>query len=185
LNQWHLKQAALHVLGGNILAYPTEAVYGLGCDPYNAEAVLHLLQLKQRPVHKGLILVAANYDQLEPFIKPLNRTLKQKILANRPSPITWLLPAHPEVPRYLTGRHSSIAVRISSHTTIQTLCLKINQALVSTSANISSRPPARSALTVRAIFGQKIDYILPGKLNCSGKPSEIRDALNDQIIRPG
>jgi len=185
LNHWQLKQASAYIQQGGILAYPTEAVYGLGCDPYNPDAVLRLLKLKQRSIDKGLILVAANYDQLDPFVMPLSNAIKRKVLASWPGPITWILPARPEVPHHLTGRHTSIAIRVSAHPVIKALCTKIDQALVSTSANISARPSARSALAVHAIFGQKIDYILPGKLSGTGKPSEIRDALSGAIIRPG
>lgn len=185
MNQWQLKQASSYIQRGGILAYPTEAVYGLGCDPYNPDAVLRLLQLKQRPIHKGLILVAENYEQLDPFIAPLSNEIKRKIFASWPGPVTWILPARPEVPRYLTGRHTSIAVRVSAQSVIQALCRKIDQALVSTSANISARPPAYSALAVRTIFGKDIDYILPGKLDSTQKPTEIRNALSNQIIRPG
>jgi len=180
---WNIKQAATIVLSGGIIAYPTEAVYGLGCNPLDITAVIRLLQLKNRSIDKGLILVAASIDQLDPFIEiPDNATLR-KISATWPGPITWTLPVKPGIPRALTGAHDSLAVRVSAHPVVQALCREINQPLISTSANPESAPPARSALAVQRYFGQNIDFILHGAINPYEKPTEIRDAMTDRIIR--
>jgi len=180
---WKIKQAATIVLSGGIIAYPTEAVYGLGCDPLDITAVLRLLQLKNRSIEKGLILVAASIEQLEPFIEIPDNAIRRKITATWPGPITWTLPAKPGIPRTLTGVHDSLAVRVSAHPVVQALCREINQPLVSTSANLESAPPARSALAVQRYFGQNIDFILHGTVNPSENPTEIRDAMTDKIIR--
>lgn len=183
VNHWKIKQAATIVLSGGIIAYPTEAVYGLGCNPVDTTAVIRLLNLKQRPIEKGLILVAACIEQLEPFIAIPNDTIRQKISATWPGPVTWVLPAKAGIPPILTGAHTTLAVRVSAHPVVQALCREIDQPLVSTSANIKSAPPARSALTVQRIFGQNIDFILHGPVNTSANPTEIRDAMTDKIFR--
>ena len=182
---WKIKQAAKIVQNGGVIAYPTEAVYGLGCDPLNHNALHRLLHIKQRPWHKGLILVAAHIDQLLPFVVIPNEAIRRKISASWPGPVTWILPASSASPPLVTGAHHTLAVRVSAHPAVQALCREINQPLISTSANRASLSPARSALAVRRIFGHDVDYILHGDVDRSAKPSEIRDALSDRVIRPG
>ena len=106
MNTWHLQQACYHLTHGGVIAYPTEAVYGLGCDPWNKSAIARLLALKRRSWQKGLILIAANYAQLTPFLEPLTPTLAAKVLATWPGAVTWLLPARAQVPRWLRGQSS-------------------------------------------------------------------------------
>ncbi|MCI0506094.1 MAG: threonylcarbamoyl-AMP synthase [Gammaproteobacteria bacterium] len=185
VNPWKIKQAANVVLSGGIIAYPTEAVYGLGCNPLISSAVIRLLQLKHRPMEKGLILVAADILQLKPFITIPSNEILRKITESWPGPVTWVLPAKPGIPPTLTGAHQTLAVRVSAHPLVQALCREIDQPLVSTSANQESAPPARSALAVRRFFGQEIDFILHGTVNLSARPTEIRDALTDKVLRAG
>ncbi len=168
---------------GGIIAYPTEAVFGLGCDPTNAQAVEKLLRVKQRSVHKGLILVAAEFSQLEPFISELSSSLYNKIMQSWPGPVNWLLPANPLAPDYLRGKHELQAVRVSNHPVVQTLCRQFGGAIVSTSANQSKHPPAKTALQTRLRFNNKIDYVLAGTTGKLNQPCEIRNGLNNQIIR--
>ena len=165
------------------MAYPTEAVYGLGCDPFNTTAVLRLLKLKCRSMEKGLILVAAHLSQLEPFVDVASKSMRRKITATWPGPVTWVLPSKSQVPIVLTGAHNTLAVRVSAHPVVQALCREINQPIVSTSANLESSPPARSALAVRRIFKQNVDFILHGTVNRGAKPTEIRDAMTDRVLR--
>lgn len=167
------------------MAYPTEAVYGLGCDPFNTSAVTRLLAIKQRPLDMGLILVASHVDQLLPFIDVTDKKIYKRITASWPGPVTWVVPAQSTVPFYLTGKHDGIAVRVSDHPLVKALCETVGHALISTSANIHHHPAARSALAARRIFGENIDMILSGKLGSSQKPTEIRHAMNNSVIRPG
>lgn len=183
VNPWKIKQAASIILSGGIVAYPTEAVFGLGCNPVDTSAVIRLLRLKKRSMEKGLILVAADINQLETFVSIPSVAIRKKISATWPGAITWILPAKPGVPVTLTGAHDTLAVRVSAHPIVQALCREIDQPLVSTSANLESSPPARSALAVQRIFGQEVDYILHGSVDTSAKPTEIRDALTDQVLR--
>lgn len=187
LNPVHLRLAALHVRQGGLIAYPTEAVYGLGCDPWNEAAVLRLLELKHRPMAKGLILIAADAGQLEPFIDldALDAARRATVLRTWPGPHTWLVPARPGTPAWLRGRHDTLAVRVTAHPLAAALCRTAASALVSTSANPATRPPARSAMQVRTMFGAQVDYILPGRCGPSLKPTEIRDARTGRVVRAG
>ena len=181
--RWLLKQAVQAMQNGGVIACPTEAVYGLSCDPLDANAVYHLLELKHRPVEKGLILVASHISQLKPYLGPLTKGRKAQVLATWPGPHTWLWPAADDVPGWLTGEHDTIAVRVTAHPVMATLCDMFGGALVSTSANIAGNRPQRTALGVKRQFGNSLDFILTGDINPHANPTEIRDARTNEVIR--
>jgi L-threonylcarbamoyladenylate synthase len=182
-----LRLAAQAIAAGKVIAYPTEAVYGLGCDPLDARAVRRILAIKRRPEHKGLILIAADLDALWPFILPLEPARMAEIEASWPGPNTWLLPARPDTPTWLTGAHETIAVRIPGHPVARALCAAWASygggALVSTSANIAARPPARTALEVRHRLAKGPDLLLNAACGGSAQPSVIRDARSGTVLR--
>lgn len=185
ISRWHLREAVRALDAGGIIAYPTEAVYGLGCDPLDRPAVLRLLRLKQRPVSKGLIVIAASLEQLRPYLGPLTPAVSRRIRATWPGPVTWVVPARPETPWWLRGAHAGIAVRVTAHPLAAALCTAAGRALVSTSANVASRPPARTALRVRLAFGDEIDCIVHGPTGGQGRPTEIRSATGGMVLRAG
>jgi len=182
MTPWQLRQAARALRSGSVIAYPTETVYGLGCDPLNPYAVETLLTIKQRPMSKGLILIGATLEQLLPYINVTDEPLLQKLQASHPRPTTWVVPARPATPAWLCGHHDSIAVRITSHPLAAQLCAVFGGAIVSSSANPARLPPARSALTVEHYFHDRLEVILHGGTQ-TGQPSEIRRLLDDRIIR--
>jgi L-threonylcarbamoyladenylate synthase len=183
LTGFKLRHAARIVQQGGIIAYPTEAVFGLGCDPSNPRAVARLLAIKQRPLDKGLILVAASREQLSPWLARLSPALETRLRNSWPGPHTWLVPASSDCPTWLTGRHSTLAVRVSAHPLVVALCEHCRSALVSTSANISNKQPARSVLEVQLRFARSIDAILPGELGGQAQPTPIRDLVSGQRLR--
>lgn len=170
----------------NVIAYPTEAVFGLGCDPDSEAAVMQLLALKQRPVEKGLILIAADYQQLTPYIDDSQLSAEQKavMFSSWPGPVTWVMPARPSTPRWLTGQFSSLAVRVSAHPLVRELCLAFGKPIVSTSANLTGLPPCRTAQEVLQQFGEAFP-VLHGETSGRQNPSEIRDVLTGNLIRQG
>lgn len=175
----------LHQQG--VIAYATEAVFGLGCDPDNQAAVYKLLDIKQRPVEKGLILIAASWEQLLPYIdiSELSDGQLQHVWASWPGPYTWIFPARTTTPTWLTGKFSSIAVRVSAHPQVRALCQAFGKPLVSTSANLTTYPPCRSADEVADQLAHRVDFILTGQVGTQNNPSEIRDVITNQIIRAG
>jgi len=179
---WHIRQAALAVRRGGIIAYPTEAVYGLGCNPWGADAVYRILSLKRRDPDKGLIVVAAEIGQLDGLVDFSGDFDVAAVTASWPGPVTWILPALAQVPYWLIGSHRGIAVRVSNHPAIRALCLKTGP-LVSTSANPAGAAPARSCARVRCYFGNRLDYILPGRVGQLCVPTEIRNAVTGARIR--
>jgi len=180
-----LVRAAETIHTGGVIAYPTEAVFGLGCDPLNEAAVEKLLALKQRSPDKGLILIAAEFAQLEAFLKPLDDALMQRVANTWPGPVTWLVSAKAHVPIWLRGSSNTLAVRVTAHPIASALCRHAGCAIVSTSANLAGQHPARSADAVRQAFGAAIDFLLDGPLGNSDRPTEIRNAISGEIIRAG
>lgn len=178
-------EAAEQLRAGHIIAYPTEAVYGLGCDPANESAVRKLLLLKGRKESAGLVLIANDFSQLQPWIADIDESLVNKAMQTWPGPVTWLFPRAAGVPDYVAGRHESIALRITAHEPSRDLCAAFGSALVSTSANHTADKPARSVAEVKDYFGQNIKGILAGPLGGAENPSEIRDLLSGNIIRQG
>jgi L-threonylcarbamoyladenylate synthase len=170
---------------GGILAYPTEAIFGLGCDPRNLSAVQRLLGAKQRPADKGLILLAANINQLSDFVPPLSEEIKERILPGWPGPVTWLLPVYPHISPLVRGNFDKIAVRVSDHPVCQQLCQRLGHPIISTSANITGKPPAKTVLQVSEQLGQQVDMILDKPLGGRSRPSEIRDAISNKTLRAG
>lgn len=179
----NLHTALQAIQHGGVIAYPTEAVYGLGCDPQNLPAVQRILDIKQRPAHKGLILIAADWAQVQSYLLPITPTIMARISAPTAHPTTWLLPVNPNVSPLIRGAHHTLAVRITQHPICQKLCTQLGHPLISTSANLSQHEPARSAAEVRAQFGSQLDAILDAPLGNASAPSEIRDALTGTIVR--
>ena len=181
--KWQLQQAAQKFKHGAIIAMPTEAVWGLSCDPFNQHAVTRLLQIKQRPVHKGLILVAANINQFSSLLSQLSAQQLEQLQRSWPGPNTWLIQHHNQLPAWITGRHDTVALRVSAHPLIQQLC-QITGPLVSTSANPTKKYAATSRVMVEQYFHGQLDWVLNGQLGQQQQPSCIRDLATGQIIRP-
>ncbi len=179
-------KALIALKNKEVIAYPTEAVFGVGCDPDSETAVMRLLELKQRPVEKGLILIAADYEQLKPYIDDsmLSDAQREAVFSKWPGPVTFVFPARASTPRWLTGRFDSLAVRVTDHPLVVELCKAYGKPLVSTSANLTGQPPCRTTAEVVAQFGGAFPVVVGetgGRLN----PSEIRDALTGELFRQG
>ena len=185
VNRFHLRRAALALHGGGLIAYPTEGVWGLGCDPFDPHAVSRLLELKQRNPAKGLILVAAEIDQLAPFLAGLSASEYQQLASGWPGPQTWLIPHGGAIPDWISGGSLRVALRVSAHPGVAALCREFGGPLVSTSANPAGKPPARNALQVRRYFGDRVDYVLPGTLGGQRGPTPIRDLRSGRMVRAG
>ncbi|MDG6895178.1 Sua5/YciO/YrdC/YwlC family protein [Volucribacter amazonae] len=181
-----IEQLVSYLQQNDIIAYPTEAVFGLGCNPYSEVAVQKLLTLKQRPKEKGLILIAPTLELLLPFIdqSALSEKHWQKLTALSSQPTTWVVPSNSDTPCWLTGQFDSIAIRLCRHPAVVELCRHTHFALTSTSANLSGLPPCKTAEEVRLQFGLNFPvYNQP--VGQAQNPSQIRDIFTDQIIRNG
>jgi len=178
--QKDIKQAVKILQEGGIIAYPTEGVFGLGCDPFNQTAVMRLLKIKQRDVTKGLILIAASWDQVTDLIKLTNIDLPKLDPKN---PITWVFPATKKPPMWVRGDFKSIAIRITTHPLAKKLCQKFGGPIISTSANLAGQNPIQNTKQAQEQFAAIIDFILPGEVGDLNKPSQICDIKTSQLIR--
>ncbi|WP_192036137.1 Sua5/YciO/YrdC/YwlC family protein [Halomonas sp. YLGW01] len=172
---------ALHA--GGVIAYPTEAVWGLGCDPDNEQALTALLRLKERDPAKGLILIAGHIGQLAPWLEGLPADLHAPLVASWPGPNTWLVPDNGRAHPLLRGAHQSVALRVSDHPLVARLCEAYGGPIVSTSANRAGEPPALSAAAVRDALGDGVAAVLEGPLGDHPKPSTIRDLVSGRVLR--
>lgn len=170
---------------GGVIAYPTEAVWGLGCDPCNQSAVLRLLALKQREVEKGLILIAADETQLAPYLDMTALTAAQRavVRASWPGPYTWIVPASTNAPAWITGAHTGIAVRVSAHPTVIALCNAFGGALVSTSANRAGEPAPASRDELDDLIIAGVQAVTAGETSGLQRPTAIRDARSGDTLR--
>lgn len=178
-----ISRIANTVREGGVIAYPTEAVFGLGCNPRNLIAVQQLLSIKHRPTEKGLILIAFDFDQLRPFLSP---ELSPSSFQTEPNNITWVFPANTNTSVLLRGSHQTLAVRVTKHPLVRALCKQLNSPIVSTSANITGEPPCYSAQSVVEQFQHRQpapDAVLDGPIGGQLNPTEIRDAISGKILR--
>ncbi|MEQ1662540.1 MAG: Sua5/YciO/YrdC/YwlC family protein [Thiobacillus sp.] len=177
----HLLRA--HLRRGGLIAYPTESCYGLGCDPRNAHALRQLIRLKGRDSRKGMLLIADRLARLRPFIRPLSPADHARVQQRWPGPTTWVLPAAARCSPLLTGGRDTLAVRVTAHPDAARLCRTLGMALVSTSANKTGHPPAKTAAQCRRIFGARV-RTLEGRIGQRRRPSTLIDLATGKILRP-
>ena len=169
---------------GNIIAYPTEAVWALGCDPCNETAVNKILRVKDRSINKGLILIGGSVDQFEPLLSGLGIEHRDTLDASWPGHVTWLVPDPDHlIPHWIKGSHQSVAIRVSAHPVVQKLCATFAGPLVSTSANVAGEEEIRSRIILEDKFADHIGCIVDGEIGQAVKPSEMRELFSGNVIR--
>lgn len=177
-----LHKVKAHIKRGEVIAYPTESCYGLGCNPYDYKAINKIFKLKKRSKAKGFIVVAGGFKQLAGVIKPL--TANELSIAKRywPGLYSLILKTKPNVPPNLTGKFKTVAIRVSAQKNIQQLCNWLNSSLVSTSANRAKQLSIKTYRECVKRFG-KSTLVLPGLIGFAKKPSTIIDIATNKIIR--
>ncbi|MFG6157756.1 L-threonylcarbamoyladenylate synthase [Halomonas sp. 1390] len=178
-----LADAVAALKAGGVIAYPTEAVWGLGCDPDDAAALERLLRLKAREPAKGVILVAASIAQFAPWLEGLAAAQRATLAASWPGPTTWLVPDNGRAHALVRGDHDRVALRVSDHPGVIALCEAVGGPVVSTSANRAGEAPAMSADEIRRVFGDELDAVLEGALGGLERPSTIRDLVTGRVLR--
>ncbi len=179
-----ITQAVEQLYQGKIIAYPTEAVYGLGCDPRNHQALQNLMFLKQRAVNKGVILIASDIKQLEQYVDvsfyPMDSDKEFT---------TWLLPLNTKnldiIDPLIYGQHQTIAIRVTKHPVVVELCNLFSGPIVSTSANISGQEAIKDKGSLYQLVNENslISGVVAGDLGGYDKPSRIIDAVTGGLIR--
>ena len=178
-----LTEAVAVLKSGGVIAYPTESCFGLGCDPMNREAVGRILAIKKRAASQGVILIACDVDQVNQYADLKSAPLLESILASWPGPNTWLLAKRDAVPDWLSGAHTTIAMRVTAHQTSRQLCKRYAAAIVSTSANRHGRPALTDIDSLRSEMGSELDYIVDASIGSDPAPSLIRDATTGLQLR--
>ena len=168
-----------HLKSGKTIAYPTEGVWGLGCDPRNPNAIESLLSLKARSSEKGLILIASKFEHFLEFSHV--EDYKDKLLSKWPGPHTWLVPSKEKLSPLIKGNNNKVALRLSNHQTVCNLCDAFGDPIVSTSANKEGQPTLSGPKEILECFPEV--KVLDGKLGGLEKPSTIQDVVTDIILR--
>ena len=176
-----IRHAAHIIKHGGIIAYPTDTIYGLGCDPFNPDAIEKINRIKQRPLNKHFILLAGHIHQLKSLI--LISQEQEKIITQNTEPTSWVVKACPNAPSWLTDNSGNLTIRISKHENIQHLCQALGHAIISTSANISGKTPAKNSLELHKYFFHKVDKILLSNKKPAGKASRIIRLCDNHVIR--
>ncbi|VAW53425.1 Hypothetical YciO protein, TsaC/YrdC paralog [hydrothermal vent metagenome] len=180
-SDFSIRLAAQQIKHGGIIAYPTDTIYGLGCDPYNADAVENLNAIKRRPLNKQFILLVGHFDQIAPLIE-INKE-QQNLIENTPESTSWITEASSLAPAWLTDNANTLTVRISQNDIVKKLCNALGHAIISTSANLSGKKPATNNLEIRKYFGNTLNYNLATNEKLTARPSKIIRLCDNRILR--
>ena len=180
---WRYRRAVVILREGGVVAYPTEAVYGIGCDPLDRAGVARVFAIKRRPAHKRCILIAADLHHLEPLVDVAAPEFSEHAARHWPGPVTLVAPGRAGAPAWLVDAAGTVAVRVTDHPVARGLCASFGGALVSTSANRAARPPVRDALRARAVFKDEIDWYVPGRVGGLAAPTRIIDTRDGRTVR--
>ena len=170
-----LKLIADKITQGKIFAYPTESVFGIGCDALNNHSIEKVINFKGRDYSKGLIVISDDTEKLKSFIEKKYYELFCSKVRSEKKPTTWIVPSESDI--------SKVAIRVTSHMVCKKLCQYSNSALISTSANISGQEPLKIFNKVKKEFNGKIDFIVNGVVGGYNKPTQIIDLLTEDVIR--
>ena len=184
MSTWAIKRLSKAIMQGAVVAYPSDTIWGFGCHPLHITAVNRILQVKNRSADKGLILLSSSLEYCLPYIaKHLSDVQLDRLKQDYERPTTWLTPAAEDCPVWLRGRYTTIAIRITQHPLIQSICTQIQAPLVSTSANRQGRPPVRNALQAQRQFSRHMDFIVHGYEAGTQQASRIQSLLTGCTIR--
>ena len=185
LKSTELDKAAELLKKGEVIAFPTETVYGLGVVYDNKEAYDKLVKVKRRPPMKPFTLMLADVEDVEKYAE-LNDVAKALVKNFMPGQFTMITTAKPGLPKWCISEIGRVGIRIADYDLIRDLIRKTGKPLLVPSANKSGDKPALSSEEAEAIFGDEVDYYVFGKCE-SAIPSTIIDLTgNDiKIIREG
>ena len=171
-----------HLKSGEVIGYPTEAVYGIGCDPWNQSSVEKIAKIKGRKKRQTFLMVASSIDQLTDLID-ISR-LSSQVKSSWPGHTTWLIKAKENVPYWLQDEQTNkVGVRISNHPLVRELCSEYGKPIISTSANISGKEEIKNQQEFIRTFSSNINYLVDGDLGDYDKASMIIDMETNRKIR--
>ncbi len=180
-SDFSIRHAAHVIRNGGIIAYPTDTIYGLGCNPYDALAIDELNKLKQRPLNKQFILLAGDIRQISPLVRISEK--QQTRITQTIEPTSWIVDASPQAPAWLTDRQNTLTIRISKNAIVKNLCATLGHAIISTSANPSGKKPAKNSLDLHRYFHRHVHKILASQQKLTASPSKIIRLCDNYVIR--
>lgn len=178
----NIRRAAEMLVAGEVIAYPTETVYGLGVDPFNEAALARLYAVKKRDERNPVLLIIGGMDQLALITRELTPKAEAYAKAFWPGPLSLVLPGEADLPQSLRGPDGKICVRWTSHPIASELCTLFSDCIVSTSANLSGQPPARSAAEVPS---SGVSVCIDGGILGTGPASTVFDPETEEVLREG
>ncbi len=182
-----LDTAAGVLAKGGLVAFPTDTVYGLGCDMWSPEAIRGLYEAKDRPREMAIPVLVSEPDHLARVAQADESAYAPLIARFWPGPLTLVLPRRPQVPDELTSGLNSVAVRMPDHPVALALIARAGGTLAVTSANLSGQPATRSAEQVHRELSGRIDLVLDGGTTPVGVPSSIVNLCDHppRLLREG
>ncbi|MDO8660788.1 MAG: L-threonylcarbamoyladenylate synthase [Candidatus Woesearchaeota archaeon] len=177
---------AAHMLShGQLVAFPTETVYGLGANALDNNAVAKIFAAKKRPANDPLIVHVASQKMIKQVVAEVSPLAKKLMKKYWPGPLTLLFPKHKNLPLTVTAGLSTVAVRMPSHSVALALIKKSNVPLAAPSANLFGRPSPTTASHVLNDLKNRIPLILDGGHTVIGVESTILSLAEPCILRPG
>jgi L-threonylcarbamoyladenylate synthase len=182
-----LEEAAAVILAGEIVAVPTDTLYGLAADPFSTAAVARVFAAKGRSAERALALIAADIAQIEDRLGPLSSEARRLAAAFWPGPLTLLVPRPATMPDAVTGGLAQVGVRVPAHAVARGLCRASARPLTATSANPSGAPAPAHPGDVAQTLHESVALLLDAGPAPGGPPSTIVDvsAGNVRLVRPG
>ncbi len=182
-----IERAAEVVREGGVILYPSDTIYGLGCDPFCKSAVRRIFEIKKRPGEKGLLVLVPSSDWLERLARGVDSDLLKVCERFWPGPLTIVLKARRELSRELTGREGKIGIRWPANPFLQEWMERIPGPIVSTSANLSGGEVITSASELQELFGSEVDLFVQSEEPVRGTPSTVVDftCTPPEILRQG
>jgi len=178
--EYAIKKASEVLRQGGIMAYPTDTVYGLGVIYDNEEALRRLIELKGRPLTKGLLLITGSVESLGMIVEEIPSEITDIIRRYWPGPLTIIFKARDNISEYITGGSGKVAIRIPGESFALEFVKKTGLIITSTSANPSNKPPGNDIEDIISYFPKGLDLIIDGG-RLSGKPSTIIEVIDGKI----
>ena len=182
-----IEEAAKWILGGGVVALPTDTLYGLAADPFSAAAVARVFEVKGRAAERALPLIAADAAQVAAHLGVLSETAARLARRFWPGPLTLLLPAPRAIAPDVAGRTGRVGVRVPADGVARAICAVAGRPVTATSANLSGEPPTAEPDEVERALGDRIDLLIDAGPTRGGAPSTIVDVTGaaPSLVRAG
>jgi len=182
-----IEKAVKILKNGGIIVYPTETVYGIGCDPLNIDACDRVQRLKERMENKPMLLLAHSLKQVEEMAGSLSEIPRKLAEKFWPGPLTLIIDSRKDFPEHLHGHSGGVAFRVSSHPVAASLAKEFDRPIISTSANIDGLAPLVRYEEALSTFKNIVDIVIGTHAKLIGEPSTVIDLTSGRfsLVREG